>query len=185
VDPSATWVDVVAVSLLKTDSVGIRPGSSPKVIELLAARTSRPANEILSCRDLFLRLKGDAVKLFWKGGSSEVEIRPFFGTPIDIRKKVIGLFRRLSLPLSHDSWHPGRRLKMENRRFPRLTIGRVVLYRATWRLDVEEARKNISDDPWETFRSWQKWRSKNELPRFVFVYPNVDLNFWRICLRSS
>lgn len=166
--PQATFAEVVHAPEGGFATVVRRPLLRPAEIEYLGVSGAAPEQRI-GIDDLDVSVRGDRVVLTSRRLGREVIPRLTSAHTYDARRNL-AVYRFLGTMQHNDgasglgwSWGP-----LEARRFlPRVSIGRVVVARARWRIDDAQLRSLSAPTPRARFDALQALRSALRLPRFV------------------
>jgi Lantibiotic dehydratase, N terminus len=160
----------------RTANAGLRPVLFGREIELAGDRVSDGVERI-QLRDLTLRYDTTSDRLVLRSLSSGMEVIPVVSSgvsPSGIVSALIHVGRQGMHPVGHlPGFHaPG------IVRWPRYTVGRVVLFRARWVFPREElpphARSGAPLSDAAFFLEVARWRASRELPRHVFVHTSSE-----------
>jgi lantibiotic biosynthesis protein len=169
-DPDALFAEVVHLPEGRLGNVLLRPLLRRGEIPYLG-RSGSPADEQIPVTDLTLRLVDDRFVL--RSRRLGRRIVPRLTTAHNFRGRALNIYRLLGLLQSQGrlpgcTWDWGALAALPF--LPRVTSGRLVFARATWRLTREDIRplKEATRGA-SQFTAVQRWRSERRLPRWVVL----------------
>ena len=110
-----------------------------------------PRERVMTAGDLYFEREGEVLCVKERGTGRAFDAVSFLSYQV-IRAGVSSF--RMALDLDH---------------CPRVTVGRLVLVRESWRIPAAAIPFRGIDDPLERFVSARRWAHELDLPRFVFV----------------
>jgi hypothetical protein len=160
----------------RTANAGLRPSLFPHEIELPGERAS-PGAEGIPLRDLVVRWDTGAGRFVLRRSKTGVEVIPVITSgvnPVGIISFLIQVGQQGLQPLGY---FPGFDVPGVTR-WPRFVCGRTVLFRERWAFGPGEwprpvaSRRKASEA--HAFLEIARWRSRQGIPRHVFVHSSVD-----------
>jgi Lantibiotic dehydratase, N terminus len=179
--PDAVLAELTFNHEARTANAGLRPVLFPREIEL-PGDLATPAVERFPLVDLVLRYDAATDRLVLRSLSRGIEVVPVLGSgvsPSGIVSTLIHIGRQGFQTVGYlPGFHaPG------ITRWPRITIGRVVLFRERW-LFGREAMPSATSGDSAFFLEVERWREAHELPRHVFVHTSVEPKPFYVDLES-
>ncbi|MEM8934149.1 MAG: lantibiotic dehydratase, partial [Acidobacteriota bacterium] len=166
-DPDALYAEVVHLPEGRLGNILNRPILRAWEIPFLG-RSGAAHEHQISPRDLTVSVVDQRVQLRSRRLGRRVEPRLTSAHAFDHR--TLGLYRFLCLlqgqglqDACHWSWAPFDRAAF----LPRVCMGRLVLSRARWRIEVEEQQRLGRRTGAARYRGVRRWRDDRRLPRFV------------------
>ena len=180
-DPDAIHAEIVHLPEGRTGNILLRPTLRSHEIVYLG-RSGLPRERQIPVSDLMVSLAGDRFVL--RSRRLNRRVVPRLTSAHNFTRHAVGVYRFLCL-LQADgctpaaAWHWG---ALESLPFlPRVTLGRLVLSRARWRLTADEIRALTTARGAARYESVQAWRARRGMPRWIVLadYDNtlvVDLD---------
>ena len=171
--------EVVEVLSVLNNNAQIHPAFTPRQIVPPDEQSSLPQHQQLSIQQLSLKhdpLTDDLA--LWETGVKRLHpvYMGFFHTfalyglhrvlaDLSVTGHHFDHLKPSAYPyLNTKSVEPG-----EVRHHPRLRIGKVVLQRKSWVVDVQTLNALLDDDPFKTFANFLTWADDHQLPKQVFL----------------
>jgi hypothetical protein len=152
----------------RTANAGLRPTVVTREIELPGDRCS-PGVEVYPLRDLTVRYDASRERFVLRSRSRGHELRPILSSGISPEGFVSFLLAIGRQDLQPLGYFPGFEVAGV-RRWPRMRWGRVVAFRRRWDVPASELRaERAGRDPAAAFENVERWRTREGIPRRVFV----------------
>jgi thiopeptide-type bacteriocin biosynthesis protein len=168
-DPDAVYAEIVHLPEGRLGNILLRPVLRDFEIPFLGA-SGAPDDRQLQPSDLTLAVEDGRFVL--RSVRLGRRVVPRLTTAHNFRAESLGVYRLLCLlqsegrmPWAGWTWGPAAALPF----LPRVSVGRLVLARATWNLAVDEIRAIDLTAPGERFRHVQHFRASRDLPRWTVV----------------
>ena len=165
----AIFAEIVHLPEGRTGNILSRPCLREHEIPFLG-QSGVPLENQIQVNDLTVSVKNGRIVL--KSKRLQREIIPRLSTAHNYLQNGLGIYRFLCALQDQDvtsalgwSWGPLRNLRF----LPRVTVGRVVLSRATWNLDQQDLARLSKQKDVKLFRHVQQLRNEWKLPRFIAV----------------
>jgi hypothetical protein len=178
--PGALVAEVTYNHLGRSANAGLRPTVLRHEIELPGDRASTGASgaEAIPLADLAVRWDSAARRFVLRSLSRDREVVPVISSGVSPEGFISFLVEVGRQGLQPLAVFPGFDVP-DVLRWPRFTLGRVVLFRRRWIFPPGAAplAPNVPQDPEDAagfFASVARWRRANDLPRHVFLHTDAE-----------
>lgn len=167
--PDAIFAEVVHLPAGRIGNILARPLLRTYEIPYLG-RSGAPPERQIAVSDLMVTVIGERIRL--RSLSRDREVIPRLTTAHNTARESLGLYRFLSAVQGQGragtvqwNWGPFEAAPF----LPRITEGRLVLSKATWRLSREEIESLAKPQGNERARRLRSWREERQIPRFTVL----------------
>ena len=165
--PDAIYAEIVHLPQGRIGNILSRPVLRPHEIPYLG-RSGAPRDQQIPVTDLIVTVRGSRIIL--RSRRLGREVIPRLTSAHNYRRGSLGIYRFLCMLQNQAtqggtswSWGP-----FDNAPFlPRVTAGRLVLVRATWRITGDEIKEILKPKGAARFAALRAWRERRRIPRLV------------------